>query len=372
MTTPTRDHKVARSYEASGTEFDTAGANGRLDPLDLIPGPFTATDTQLAIEEVMERVLPASDPWDETSNGSITAKLLNDWSTKRFYHVVKRTEPDDKAYGNVGSYKQKFQCLDLTDVITSPEFMLDVNGVSPLFYPGNDNLELNGTAPLSSSAKIILPGPAIYKISAKSTTRKTRGQLLIVFGDDVNGQMPSTHETGATGGTSITGTVTSFVDAIDQTTINVSTAVPHGLTTSDYVYVYSVQGDAESKDNSSRNTIRRKIYKVLSTPTENSFSYRQKYQKVADADDTPGAVIVFYKIPNPSKMISGMTTDPSSSTAVTTTAEGVVELTESLTTVTLWQYFNGNSPDANGEFGLNLQTGDLPSMHREIFIERIG
>lgn len=192
----TRNKKQARSYEAYGVDFDLAHANSVLTPGFFSPA---ADDTQTAIEEVGAKVAPALDPWDENDSGSISAELLNDWATKRFFHVQQRSYPIYQTgaigYGGGSYYRggrwnfRKFTTV-LTPEILQPELGQptypqlipgSINGIPPGSNTANTNIPR--TAAHYDYGYIILPGPAIWKMKARVHARGNRAQLRIDIGE---------------------------------------------------------------------------------------------------------------------------------------------------------------------------------------------
>ena len=370
MTTPTRDHKVARSYEAYGTEFDTAGANGRLDPLDLIPGPFAATDTQMAIEEVMEKVMPADDPWDETSNGSITANLLNDWSTKRFFQAKVVKPPASGADGDGGDCIPKYwnhRPFDSTSYLDT-QFQLEVNDVPP-------------TTPRYASVsggKLRLPGPAIYKVNAYVNGRYGRHQALMALGpmpNDYSNGSAADWQTkmdafvaanlGVSAWNLTDANVNRFGNANNAekrkivcnlgTNNNLVSPGVYRVDVGDYVFITKGTPDGISLH-------RHKICKVVAR-TADGFTYDQ-------VDSCEGNVksLSLFKMP---KMIIGSSADPGSSVTTSSVMNGVIEVTDNYLDVSIWQYFNGDTSSARADFGIRVPSF-IDNLHAEFFAERIG
>jgi len=359
MTTPTRDHKVARSYEAYGTEFDAAGANGRLDPLDLIAGgPFTATDTQIAIEEVMERVLPAGDPWDETSDGSITAKLLDDWSTKRFY-IARHTESSGTNGGTCFSKRWQLRVLNTDSYFIEPEHELEVNAVSPSLIP--------------SKAIIAVPGPATYKVTAWSGLRNSRNQMMLSFG---------TREPVSAGSRTVNKGYINPVEAPDANTSRILTVVTISLSglimTSKDIEV----GDMcvvidESSNNSQKGN-------HIVTAVTGTAGNRTGFSYSAAASGDPGT-IKFYIIPADNVRRFGSSEDPAGSVVSHSTITTIIKATAPITYLSMWHYTNGNSTD-NADFGVNIPWDDYRgefaqdasdiegtyNVYAEVMLERIG
>lgn len=358
MTTPTRDHKVARSYEAYGTEFDTAGANGRLDPLDLIAGPFAATDTQMAIEEVMERVLPADDPWDETSDGSITAKLLDDWSTKRFY-IARHTEGDNVNGGTCFSKRWQLRVLNDDSYFVEPEHKLEVNTVSPSIIP--------------AKALISVPGPATYKVTAWSSMRNSRNQMMLSFG---------TREPISAGSRTLERGYINPVEAPDASTTRSGDFVTINLAglimTSKNIEV----GDIcviidETSDNSQKGN--HVITAVTGTaPNRTSFTYN------GNASGDPGT-IKFYIIPKTNVRRFGSSEDPAGSVATRSTITTIIKTTDAISYLSMWHYTNGNVSGTT-DFGINTPWDEnratfaevepdiegTYNVYAEVMLERIG